>query len=456
MSRMHRLIRSGLVLTALFGAWSAAAEPPLAARLDAIVKAHHPSATDPGVAVLVSVDGKAVLRQGYGLADVQGKQKIGPDTVFRIASISKQFTAVGVLKLVQAGKVSLDDPVNKHLPEVDLQGKPVTIANLLSHTSGIPNLTALPDYDKQIEQDRTPAQLVAMVAGQPMEFEPGAQFRYSNTNYILLGMLIEKLSGVDYAAYIQREIAGPLGLKDTRYIRDDALTPRHARGYEPDSAGNWAPAPALSMTQPFSAGALESTVDDLATWTAALVGGKVIDPALLERAWTPFATTAQPSRYGFGWYIRAQPGERWIGHGGAINGFTCEAVWIPERKVFVAVLRNSLCDITPQLLVRELAMEAVGRPMPRKQPVTLPPATMGRYAGTYVVSPELKFTVTRSGSKLFVQPNGQPRIELFAEAEDRFFARVAEMAFSFAVEGQKAVRMTVQMGRQEMTAERAK
>jgi CubicO group peptidase (beta-lactamase class C family) len=295
-----------------------------------------------------------------------------------------------------------------------------------------------------------------MVAGQPSEFEPGSQFKYSNTNYILLGMIIEKLSGLEYAEFIQREICAPLGLKNTRYVKDDALTPQHARGYEPDAAGNWAPAPPLSMTQPFSAGALESTIDDLAAWTAALDAGKVINESLLQRAWTPFATTARPSRYGFGWYIREQPGERWIGHGGAINGFMCEAVWIPEKKVFVAVLRNSLYDITPQLLTRQLALEAVGRPMPVKRAIAVAPAVLGRYGGTYVVSPELKFTVTRNGPRLFVQPNGQPKMELFAEADDRFFTKSAEFTFQFVVQDNKAMRLNIQLGRQEMTAERQK
>ena len=292
---------------------SARAKDPalsLERRLDRLVLDYYPSANGPGTAVLVMVDGKPVLRKGYGMADVKKGVKVTPGMIFRIASVTKQFTAVAVLQLVQAGKVSLTDPITKYVPDFDTRGKTITIENLLTHTSGLFNVTALDDFVSQITRDLKPIEVANLIANKPLEFEPGSQFKYSNTNYILLGMLIENVSGRTYAENFESSIAKPLGLADTRYSRDDALTPRHARGYDRESSGQWVPAKPMSMTQPFAAGAIESTVDDLAKWTQSLANGKAVDSKLLKRAWTPYKPTEGPSDYGYGWFIRTESGER--------------------------------------------------------------------------------------------------------------------------------------------------
>ena len=449
-----------LVLLSLGLAPSARAEKPsgreLEQRLDALVRDFYPDANAPGAAVLVVIDGKPVLRKGYGLADLEKRTPITPETIFRIGSITKQFTAVAVLQLVQAGKVALDDPISKWVPDFDTQGKAVTIEHLLSHTSGIPSYTAGPEYIAGMARDVTPAEILGMVADRPMEFEPGERFKYSNTNYVLLGMVIEKASGQSYAEYLQEHIARPLGLKDTRYGGSDSATDRHARGYNPSPAEGWAPAQPLSMTQPYAAGAIESTVDDLARWTVALAEGKAVDPALLERAWTPFNTTSQPSRYGFGWTIRVDDAnnERWIGHGGGINGFKTDAVWIPEKTVYVAVLRNTPGDPPPEGLVRQLAQEAAGRPVKRRVAITLPVETLERYVGVYAIAPDFKLTVTREGEKLFIQGTGQRPAEVYPESENTFFARVVDAQFRFTVENGKATGVTLFQNGREMPGAR--
>jgi len=220
-------------------------------RLDQLVLDNYPSASEPGTAVLVMLDGKPVLRKGYGMAYLEKGVKVTPDTIFRIASVTKQFTAVAALQLVQAGKVSLTDPITQYVPDLDTQGKTITIENLLTHTSGLFNVTALDDFLSQVTRDLKPIEVVNLIAGRPLEFEPGSWFKYSNTNYILLGILIEKVSGRTYAENLQASIAKPLGLADTRYSRDDARTPRHARGYDRESSGQWVPMRPMSMTQPF-------------------------------------------------------------------------------------------------------------------------------------------------------------------------------------------------------------
>jgi CubicO group peptidase (beta-lactamase class C family) len=436
---------------------STRAEEPtllLGQRLDRLVLDYYPSATEPGTAVLVMVDGKPILRKGYGMAHVEKGVKVTPDMIFRIASITKQFTAVAVLQLVQAGKVSLPDPIIKYVPDFDTQGKTITIENLLTHTSGLFNVTALDDFISQITRDLKPIEVANLIAGKPLQFEPGSHFKYSNTNYILLGMLIEKVSGRPYAENLEASITKPLGLADTRYSRDDARTPRHARGYDRESSGRWAPMKPMSMTQPFAAGAIESTVDDLAKWTQALADGKAVDSKLLERAWTQYKPTESSSDYGYGWFIRSDSGERWIGHNGGINGFQSAAVWIPEKKVFVAILRNGIGGPALDLLLRRLALEAVGRPEPERVAIALPAETLDRYVGVYALSPEVKFTISRHGDRLFAEAPNKSRIELFAEAEDKFFSPESDVQFSFSVEHKKATQMTLLRAGRDSLAKR--
>lgn len=457
---IKRIVSAAIVLVQIISlslVSSARAEGPallLEQRLDRLVLDAYPSATEPGAAVLVMVDGKPVLRKGYGMADVKKGVKVTPDMIFRIASITKQFTSVGVLQLVQQGKVSLDDPITKFLPDFDNRGKTITVENLLSHTSGLPNYNEGPDYFKGMTRDLKPAEIVKLVAGKPVEFEPGTRFRYSNTNYVLLGMLIEKVTGRTYAENLESSIAKPLGLADTRYSRDDALTPRHARGYDQESSGQWVPMKPMSMTQPFAAGAIESTVDDLAKWTQALADGKAVDSKLLNRAWTPYKPTEGPSDYGYGWSIRTESGERWIGHNGGMNGFQSAAVWIPEKKVFVAILRNGFGGA--ETLLRRLALEAVGRQEPKRVAITLPAEKLDRYVGVYALSPEAKFTISRDGNKLLAEAPNKSKLELFAEAEDKFFNPEADVQFSFTVENEKATQMTLHRAGRDSLAKREK
>lgn len=444
----------------LIGASAASAEPAvesLEARLDALCLESFPNQNEPGMAVLVMVDGKPVLRKGYGLSDLSSKAKSTPDTIFRIGSITKQFTAVCVLQLVQSGKVALDDPITKHLPEVETHGKTITVEQLLSHTSGLFNVTARDDFDAQITKDLKPGEVAALVNDKPLEFEPGSRFKYSNTNYIILGMLIEKISGKTYAEYLIENVCKPLDLKDTRYSQTEAFTPRHARGYEKDKAtGKWAPAPPLSMTQPHAAGAIESTVDDIAKWMAALDEGKLIDPALRDRAWTPFVPKDRPSNYGFGWGIREESGERWISHGGAINGYMSNMVWIPEKKVFVAVLRNALGETSPEYILRALTLEAVGRPLPKRTSIKVPVATLQKYTGTFAVDPERKLTFSLSNGKLFVETPTKTKLEMFAETENRFFSKEIDMQVEFNVEDKKSTRATLTRNGRDMEMTREK
>ena len=428
----------------------------LSSRLDAIVKETYANDDEPGAAVIVVVDGQPVLRKGYGLADVESGAKVTPEKVFRIASVTKQFTAVAVLQLVQQGKVKLDDPVTKYVEDLDTRGKTITVEHLLSHTSGIPHYTATPGFVDIGARKFSPRELVALVDDQPLDFEPGSQFKYSNTGYVLLGMVIEKASGTSYADYMLEHVFKPAGMNDTRYGPNEIADDKHARGYEA-SEGGFKPARPMDMSQPFAAGALESTVDDLWSWTRALGEGKLVDPELLERAWTPYAVTEGKSDYGYGWSIsreRGVPDERWIRHGGGINGFMSFTIWIPERNVFVAMLSNAMGGGNPGKVCRALALEALGRTAKQRVAITLDEKTLDKYLGVYEVAPPFKLTVTRDGQRVFVQGTNQPKGEVFAESQDFFFSKDVDAQFEFHVDGDRATSVTLYQNGRSVNAKR--
>lgn len=295
----------------------------------------------PGVAVLVAHKGQVVFRQAYGYADLELRVPMRPEHVFRIASITKQFTAVAILQLAQAGKLSLDDDITKHVPEYPAHGRPVTLTHLLTHTSGVPSYTDVPGWPGTLRQDRTVAQLLAVVKDNPLEFEPGLDWKYSNTNYALLGAVIEKSSGEAYSDYLCRHLFVPAGMDRTSYDSATRLVADRVRGYSRASAG-WANAEYVSTTLPYAAGGLLSNVDDLWKWEQALADGRLIALDLAAKARSEHKLAdGRGTGYGFGWQVGTLDGHATAEHGGRAHGFTGYVLRVAGAGLFVAVLCNT-------------------------------------------------------------------------------------------------------------------
>lgn len=276
----------------------------------------------PGGVVLVRRGDELLLRKAYGLADVENQVPMRADAVFRLASASKQFTAMAILKLVEAGKFTLDQRIgtlDRSLPAAI--GK-VTLRQLLTHTSGIRNISSIPESRAARRNEATAQELLAFFQNLPPDFEPGSRFSYSNSNYILLTRLIELHSGQSYAGFLDTQLFKPLGMHQTRYGSDLDLIPRRAAGYQQDAQGQLLNAEFISMSQPQGAGGLVSSVDDLARWDQALYGTSLVRPALLTEAFRKVRLkdgSTQP--YGFGWVLGEVQGLPSQEHGGFINGF---------------------------------------------------------------------------------------------------------------------------------------
>ncbi|WP_372783214.1 serine hydrolase domain-containing protein [Phenylobacterium sp.] len=314
----------------------------------------------PGLQICVRKRGATVFSRGFGQADVETATPMTPASVCRIGSVSKQFTAAGILLLVQDGKVALDDPLSRFLPDFP-NAERLTIRRLLSHTAGLGNYTETtpPELIWQIARtDRDTAQMLEIMrnVGAKLIFEPGTNYRYSNTGFVLLGVVIEKASGQTYRDFLQARLFTPLGLSHTAVDDVAEIVPNRAAGYtdDPKAPSGFDNASFTSMTYPGGAGALRSTCENLCGWHEALLGGKVLQPAMLKAMLTPITLNdgslplqtnrkgeRTPVRYGFGIGVNPVDGREAVSHGGSIQGFGSFLETLPAERTTMALIINS-------------------------------------------------------------------------------------------------------------------
>jgi len=287
--------------------------------------------------------------------------------------------------LVEEGKLALDARIETYLPDCPTHGLRITLEHLLAHTSGIRSYTELPDFFATERLDRSVSEMIALFSHEPMEFVPGFRWKYSNSGYFLLGAIIEAVTGQTWADFLQERIFTPLGMTGTFAADHERIIPRRVPGYAADpNRGGWTNAAYLSMTQPYAAGAMLATVDDLARWDAALRSGKLVAPTSLARAWTPVALNdGSSSGYGYGWSVGAWQGSPVISHDGGINGFLSEVIHCPQEEVYVAILTNSAGGRPgPGAVARKAAALAMGKPWHRMSSSSRTRSATSRSSGT--------------------------------------------------------------------------
>ena len=326
-----------------------------------------------GLVAAVVKGNDTLLFKPYGKADVEWNVPMPADAMFEVGSVAKQFTAAAILQLRDQGKLSLDDDITKWLPDFDTRGNKVPLRRLLDHTSGIVGLTEMPEFDHLVTNPRLPRDSAyALIKRYPFQFPTGTAQVYNNSAFWLLGLVIEKASGMTYEDYVEKRIFEPLGMERSMYCNSSETVPRRAHGYLVRN-GEFRRAPTNVHTWPFSAGSICSTAGDMVTWIKALHGGKVLSPKSYAEMITPSKLNdGSPLRYSMGLQVGKDiRGLNYIGHGGAIPGFTAEAGWYPDAQMAVVVLMNSAGSLDPGAVVGELAAEVL--------PWTRP--TLARFAG---------------------------------------------------------------------------
>jgi len=317
------------------------------------------SGSTPGLSVGVADGDEILLAKGYGLADVELSVPASAKTVYRIGSITKQFTAAAILLLAEDDGLALDDPITDFLPDYPSEGAAITVRHLLNHTSGIKSFTNMPSYRKEMRKDVSHEEIIDRFKDVPLNFAPGEKFRYCNSGYYLLGVILEKASGESYADFLQERLFRPLSLESTCYDTQARIIPNRARGYS-RTGNEFRNTAYVSMTQPFSAGALASTVEDLITWQRGLVGGKLLTADSHQSMTTQGKLNdGRHTNYGLGLFVRKFDGHTALRHGGGIKGFRSDLTYLPEIDHTIVVLAN--CESArPEKLSDRIARHLFG------------------------------------------------------------------------------------------------
>ena len=297
---------------------------------------------DPGAVVAIVKDREVYYQKAYGMANMEWGIKNTLETTFRIASLSKQFTASAIMLLVQAGKLSVTDDFTRYVPDYPTYGHTITIEHLLTHTSGLKSFTNLDSYPQFSVQNLTHEELLAIVKDNPMDFDPGTQYAYNNTAYYLLGMIIEAASGMSYADFMRTQIFEPLDMKSTCYLYDEPIIKQRASGYQKNAEGNYENASYVCMKIPFSAGGLGATIEDLVKWDLVLRAEVLLNKEMQQRMYTPVKLKdGQQENYGYGWGICEHQGYRVVSHSGGINGYASFIARFLEKELSVILLANN-------------------------------------------------------------------------------------------------------------------
>jgi D-alanyl-D-alanine carboxypeptidase len=418
-----------------------APQPALAQKIDALAAEQLAQPGGVGLSIAVAQRGKLLLAKSYGTADLEFDVPANEETMFRIGSVTKQFTAALVMRLVEQKKLALDDELAKYVPDFPLQGRKVTIEQLLQHTSGIKSYTDMGEpWQKVWPLELTHGELLALVKDAPFDFEPGTDWKYNNTGYYLLGMVIEKVAGKSYAEVLQAELCGPLGLARTRYDSNRDLIKNRAQGYGLDGE-RLVNDQMIGMAQPGAAGGILSTAGDLVRWQMALVSGKVVTPESFTRMRTSLVLpNGHDACYGFGLKIAEWEGKPRVEHGGGIFGFNSMLFWIPGEDLHVAVISNGE-PVSSSKLADAIAYAALGIEKPSVKDEPIPAELVALLRGDFAFPGiGLDSKLFEREGKLLLQATGQDAFRLLWQGGLEFRAEFdTDVKLVFAEDGKSLV-----------------
>ena len=321
-------------------------------KIDSLLQEKYPD-NAPGATFLISKKGNIIYKKAFGLANLELSVPMKTDNVIKIGSITKQFTAISILMLMEQGKLNLDDEITRFIPDYPTNGNKITIHHLLTHTSGIKDYTRIKGLNAIAQKDLTPSELIDFSKNEPIDFVPGEKYEYNNSGYVILGYIIEKVSGKPYANFVEEQIFKKLKMTASQYARQREVIKNRASGYQKkDSYINRMD---FSLTLAYSGGGLMSTVDDMFKWQEAIKNNLLISKETTEKAFTNYTlNNGEHTNYGYGWHIKAINNNRTFEHGGSVWGFKSMGVYLPDLDIYVIGLTNCLCN-SPTKVTREIA-----------------------------------------------------------------------------------------------------
>jgi CubicO group peptidase (beta-lactamase class C family) len=427
-----------LAAVCLFVFQSASAQPaaPSAQQIKAKVDEYMKAAVEFekfSGSVLIAKDGKPIVSKGYGMANIEFDAPNNPQTVFRLASVSKQFTAAAIMILQERGKLSVNDSACKYLTNCPTAWQPITIRHLLTMTHGIPNVSALEIGGLRalpIPLD----QWYEVTGKKPLEYAPGEKFKYLSAGYTVLGLIIERVSGKSYGEFMQENIFTPLRMKRTAYEAPFRIVKNRAIGYKQLPGDPITNVPYREIIRMYAAGGIYSTTEDLLLWDQALYTTKLLSKKSIEEMFTPFKDMYPGKSYAYGWWTSQKFGRREIAHGGNATGFITYFARYPEDRVTVIVLSNNQSGSAGKIndvLSAIVFGEKYEMPKERKA-ITVTPSVLEKYVGEYQAQfPPTNYKITIENGKLMFQEIDFLKAEMFAESETEFFLKAADMQIKF-------------------------
>lgn len=329
----------------------------LNSQLDGLLSNLFQDKDGPGGVFMVAKGGKSIYKKAFGNANLELGVHMTPENVFQIGSMTKQFTAIAILKLAEENKLNLNDSISKYIPDYP-SGNKITIHQLLTHTSGIKDFTKMKTLQQVAQRDFSPKQMVDFFKNEPVDFAPGAKFEYNNSGYVILGYIIELISGGTYENYINKNIFESAGMVHSRYANDVAIIKGRAYGYQKKESG-YVNKSKISFSIPFSSGSLMSTVDDMLKWQNALNKNLIVNSKTIDKAFTKYQlNSGETFSYGYGWHLKEINGTPTREHGGSIFGFKTMGVYIPAEDIYVIGFTNCDCN-SPTQITREIAKLAL-------------------------------------------------------------------------------------------------
>ncbi|HEX2866893.1 MAG TPA: serine hydrolase domain-containing protein [Ignavibacteriales bacterium] len=408
--------------------------------IDSIMNASYKPG-EPGAVVLVARNGQVLFRKGYGMASLELNVKQRPEFLFPLGSIVKQFTAVGTLKLCQEGKLSLQDDVRKFIPDYNTHGRIITIENLLTHTSGIMSLYEMPDYMKLRRNDFLPDEVRKLFQDKELYFEPGMDWNYSNSGFTLLGIIIEKVSGMSHSDFLKTNIFTPLNMTRTFIASGDKVIPGLVPYYKAAGKGNYKPGPYFSFTSLFAAGDIISCCDDMLKWDEALYTEKILKKEWLSKAWTSYILPdKENTNYGFGWALGEYKGMHFIQHDG-IAGYLSDAIRVPEKHLYVFIASNNGSK-NPNDAANKIALRLLGLSI-KNTPVKMDAEALEEYKGTFEVrrpagndfryasKEKVLRSISLSGDSLFSECKAEGRYRLIPVEKDVFLFEATDTKMQY-------------------------
>ncbi len=388
----------------------------------------------PGAAVGVVQDDEVIHSAGYGLASLEWNIPNDADTVFKLASISKPFTALLVMMLESEGLLDLHVPLQTYLPDIHTAGHEVTIHHLLTHTSGIYSYTNAPEFmthDRYFPTD--PLTLMDAFMQIPFDFKPGERYAYNNSAYHLLGVIMEQVSGQSYGDLLQAHILTPCDMHDTQHLASPRIIPRMANGYAYDD-DHPQPANYLDMSRTYAAGSLISTVNDMCRWSQKLWSGALVPLEILERMTQPtLLNNGETHPYGYGWGLVPYDGHAIIGHTGGIFGFTTHYVHLPDDALSVIVLTNSeRADVVANTMITTIR-ETLGMPPIKRRPYVLAGDGITRILGDYVDVSGMPYTIKLNNEQKIILESVGFTLRLMPSSKTHFYdPAMPERVFTFS------------------------